>query len=257
MERMPVVFVGHGSPMNVIENNSFTAGWKDMARVIPVPRAILCISAHWYGPGQRVSRAAEPETIHDFYGFPRELYAINYPAPGAPALAEKAAELMGTQAEVTAGRGLDHGAWGVLRLMYPEARVPVCQLSVDSSAFPGENYQTGQKLAPLRDEGVLILGSGNIVHNLNLVEWDNEAGFPWADNFDNHIREAILADDHDRVIHYKKAGESSEQAFYYRDHFDPLLYVLGAAGQDRTKPTEVYNNRRVMGSMSMTSYILR
>lgn len=254
MKEMPVLFVGHGSPMNVVENNRFTQGWAEIAGRMPTPDAILCVSAHWYLDGTAVSGAETPETIHDFYGFPPELYNVEYPAPGAPRLAQKVTGLLEDIAQDDA-RGLDHGAWSVLRFMFPDVDVPVCQLSVNSRNSPLKNYRLGQRLRPLRKEGVLILGSGNIVHNLQKVAWNMpDGGYPWADEFDDYIKQAILEKNHDAVIGYEMAGPAARQAFVYRDHYDPLLYVLGASGTDN--PVVVFNEGRVLGSLSMTSYLI-
>lgn len=251
MIQMPVVFVGHGSPTNVIEKNAFTKGWSEMATHIPKPKAILCVSAHWYNDMDAVSSAAQPDTIHDFYGFPDELYQVEYPAPGAPALAARVAALIpGLQTDPT--RGLDHGAWSVLHFMYPDADIPVTQLCVNAGNTPQESYHTGQSLRPLREEGVLIIGSGNIVHNLARVDWSMTGGFGWADAFDAYIKDAILGQRHDAIIQYQKAGQSAASAFSRRDHYDPLLYALGAAGGSNPS---VFNDARTLGSMSMTSYL--
>lgn len=254
MSKMPVVFVGHGSPMNIVEKNRFTDDWKAMAGEIPVPEAILCVSAHWYGRGQAVSKAARPETIHDFYGFPPDLYRKSYPAPGAPNLAARVADLFSRNIFLDSDRGLDHGAWSVLKFMYPAADIPVCQLSVNASFSPLENYQAGQRLRPLRDEGALIIGSGDVVHNLALVNWEMAGGYDWADEFDAYIKAAVIEGRHGAAINYEKAGPNASQAFTHRDHYDPLLYVLGTA--DKYEPVRVFNDERVMGALSMTSYII-
>ena len=254
MTRMPVIFAGHGSPTNVVERNRFTDGWREMAAAIPRPLAILCVSAHWYGEGAAVSAAERPETIHDFYGFPQALYEIDYPAPGAPELAMRAADLSGKNTHIDAGRGLDHGAWSVLRSMYPQADVPVCQLRVDASLSPRQSYEAGARLVPLREEGVLILGSGDVVHNLSMVDWEMANGYPWADEFDAYIESALRNGRHDDAIDYERAGHAAELAFSYRDHYDPLLYALGAT--DAGEHVRVYNDERVLGSISMTSYLM-
>lgn len=253
MASMPVLFVGHGSPMNVVEKNPFTEGWRAMAAAIPRPRAVLCVSAHWYIEGDLLSGTAQPATIHDFYGFPEELYAVRYPAPGAPALAQRAAGLL-PGAQIDPQRGLDHGAWSVLRFLYPDADIPVVQLSVNAANTPQQNYQTGRALRPLRDEGVLILGSGNIVHNLGRVSWEMDGGYDWADEFDARIKKVVLAGRPEEVIHYEAAGPAAAKAFSIRDHYDPLLYALGAAGEGGG--VQVFCDARVLGSISMTSYIL-
>lgn len=251
MPTMPVLFVGHGSPMNIVEKNPFTVGWREMAAAIPTPKSILCISAHWFTEEDVLSGTEHPGTIHDFGGFPNELYEVEYPAPGSPALAQRAAALV-PGAAVDGSRGLDHGAWSVLHFMYPNADIPVVQLSVNAANSPLESYQTGQALRPLREEGVLILGSGNIVHNLRHVGWDMDSGFDWADDFDAYIKAAILEGRHGDVLHYETAGPSAAQAFVYRDHYDPLLYALGAAGSGGE--VRVFNDARTLGSISMTSY---
>jgi len=251
--KMPVVFVGHGSPMNIIERNRFTEGWIQMAAKLPKPRAIVCISAHWFTDGQSVSTAEQPETIYDFYGFPEELYQLTYPAPGAPATAGRVAGLLGPATGKESRRGLDHGAWSVLRFMFPQADIPVFQLSVNQLNSPQASYQAGGKLKPLRDEGVLILGSGDVVHNLQLVNWEMPNGYPWAESFDAYIKGALLAHNADEVINYERAGIREQKSFYYRDHFDPLLYCLGAT--EASDSVEVYNEATVLGALSMTSYL--
>ena len=252
MQRMPVLFVGHGSPMNSIEENVFTDGWRSMARDITKPKAILCVSAHWFVEANLVSAAESPKTIHDFYGFPESLYEITYPTPGAPAYAQTIVALSKGVVQQVPDRGLDHGAWSVLRFMYPKADVPVLQLSVHAGNTPAQSFQMGRMLSALRGEGVLIIGSGNIVHNLSLVSWDMEGGFPWADDFDRYIKTAILSGRYDDVLRYTLAGGSANHAFVGRDHYDPLLYALGAT--DAGESIQVYNDARVLGSLSMTSY---
>lgn len=252
MKKMPVLFVGHGSPMYVIEENPFKEQWQLIAQRIPVPKAILCISAHWYCEGQAVAATDKPRTIHDFYGFPRALYDVEYPAPGAPELAQRSSELFSGHASLDTEWGLDHGAWSVLRFMYPNADIPVCQLSVNALLTTKQSYQAGALLQPLRKEGVLIIGSGNIVHNLGLVQWTKEDGFPWADEFDGYIKAAVLEREHDKAINYTQE-KSAHHAFISRDHYDPFLYVLGAS--DKNDQVHVFNDVRVMGSLSMTSYL--
>jgi 4,5-DOPA dioxygenase extradiol len=250
---MPVVFVGHGTPMNAVENNEFTKGWKEIGAAIPKPSAILAISAHWYTEGTRLQTAESPKTIHDFYGFPKELYEIQYPAPGAPKIAERAMKLVGDGAFADNTWGIDHGTWSVLRTMYPDADLPVCQMSINRNLSPNELYETGKKLKSLREENVLIIGSGNVVHNLGMVDFSAHGGYGWADEFDQYIYDGIEAEDFDRVIHYQKAGKCAQYAFPTPEHFDPLLYVLGAA--DEKDQLSVYNYSRTLGSLSMTSYV--
>lgn len=248
----PVLFIGHGSPMNILEPNPYADGWRQIARCLPRPKAILSVSAHWYTQGSFVSVSEKPETIHDFYGFPEELYQLDYPAPGAPALARRVLELCG-DAVRPAEYGLDHGSWSVLRSLFPEADIPVAQLSVDGTADSQTAFRLGQALAPLRDENVLILGSGDVVHNLRLIDFDKPDGFVWADEFDRYIQSAVRARRFDDVLHYERAGESAKLAFPTPDHFLPLLYVLGASRPDDT--VDVFLDERVLGSLSMTSYL--
>lgn len=254
MAKMPVLFMGHGSPMNIVEKNRFTRCWKEVADSIAVPAAILCVSAHWFQRGLAVSGTDQPETIYDFYGFPPELYQIKYPAPGAPQLAEKIRQLQPGTIIIDQDRGLDHGTWSLLHFMYPEAEIPVCQLSVNASFSPQESYRAGKLLSPLREEGVLIIGSGNVVHNLAEVDWEKTGGYDWADEFDDFIKKAVTEGSHDDVIHYEKAGPSAKVAFYGRDHYEPLLFALGATESGET--VRVFNDERVMGSLSMTSYLI-
>lgn len=241
--------------MNVIEANRFAKTWEYMAGTFPKPEAILCVSAHWYGMGQFVSSAQQPATIHDFYGFPDELYKIEYPAPGAPELAAKVASLDGLNAAADHAMGLDHGAWCVLSYMYPNADIPVCQLSVNAGNTPQASCDAGRALGPLRSEGVLVIGSGNIVHDLSMIDWGMETGgYGWADEFDLYIRDAITDGRYRDVIDYENAGYSAKKAFKRRDHYDPLLYILGAC--EKGEKARVFNDERVFGSISMTSYII-
>jgi 4,5-DOPA dioxygenase extradiol len=254
MQHMPVVFVGHGSPMNALEDNRFTRQWSLLGERLGRPEAILSVSAHWYTQGTRVSDASAPQMIYDMYGFPQALYRVTYPASGSPALAKQVKGLLGDAVQTDGSWGLDHGTWSVLKWIYPKADIPVVQLSVDQDANPEELYKTGRALRSLRDQGVLILGSGNVVHNLSLVSWDSEGGYPWADAFDRYIRDAVLARNDGGVLRYRDAGDSAANAFVTLDHFAPLPVVLGAA--DEGAKAEVFNDERVMGSLSMTSYVL-
>lgn len=255
MMKMPVVFAGHGSPMNIIEQNRFTDGWRQIAKELPRPKAILCVSAHWFTDGQMVSTARNPETIYDFYGFPNALYEITYPAQGAPEIAETVSSLLGMPTNGDSVRGLDHGAWSVLHFMFPEADVPVFQLSVNRQNTPEDSLEIGRRLRPLREQGILILGSGDVVHNLQLVDWEMGCGYKWANSFDSYIKEAVLSYNTDAVVHYERAGKEEQKSFYYRDHFEPLLYCMGAA--DERDLVKVYNDERVLGALSMTSFLWR
>ncbi len=248
--KMPVLFVGHGSPMNAIEDNEFSRAWRALGEGMPKPRAILAVSAHWYVPGTRVNDAEQTRQIYDMYGFPRALYRLKYEAPGAPELAAEARALL--PAAIDNRWGIDHGTWSVLCHMFPEADIPVTQLSVDLSAPAQAHYKMGQALRPLREKDVLILASGNVVHDLRRVAWEMEGGFPWADEFDEYIRRAIVEDRPEDVVRYERAGACAREAFPTPDHFDPLLYALGA--REPGEPAEVFANRRVLGSLSMTGY---
>lgn len=253
-ERMPAIFVGHGSPMNAIENNQYTAVWAKVAERMKKPVAILSVSAHWFTPGTRVMDSPTPKMIYDMYGFPDELYQITYNAPGSPHYARLTRELIGDRVQVDNSWGLDHGTWSVLCRIYPKADIPVFQLSVDRSASAEEHFEIGRKLCALREEGVLILGSGNVVHNLARVNWNMDGGYPWAEEFDHYIKSNVLSRNDENVIQFDRAGASASLAFTDLDHFAPLLYVLGAS--DETDRVHVFNDSCVLGALSMTSYLL-
>ncbi len=254
MSKMPVIFVGHGSPMNAIENNQYTRAWVEMAKRIPKPKAIIAISAHWYTRGTKVMNEENPKTIHDMYGFPKELYEILYNAPGNPKLAEIAKNLISKESVYDNSWGIDHGTWSVLVHMYPERDIPVFQISIDATAAPEVHYKIGQELKVLREQGVLLFGSGNIVHNLRLVDWHAEdKGFDWAYKFDAYIKDSIESGNHDNVINYLSLGETAKFAVPTPDHFYPILYILGAT--DKEDKVSVYNYSCMMGSLSMTSYL--
>lgn len=251
--KMPALFVGHGSPMNAIEDNIYTSNWMKIAGRIPRPEAILSVSAHWYTSGTRIMDEARPRMIYDMYGFPEELYRIEYKAKGSPELAHLTKELIGRTVTIDNGWGYDHGTWSVLHRMYPEADIPLYQLSVDYNADAGTHFRIGREIGALREKGVLILGSGNVVHNLSRINWGMEGGYPWAVEFDNYIKDKIMSRQYQDAVHYEKAGKASESAFYTPDHFYPLLYVLGAAVEDDR--VSVFNDSCMMGSMSMTCYL--
>lgn len=250
---MPVLFVGHGSPMNAIEENEFTKNWAKVAQLFPRPKAILSISAHWYTNGTRITDAANPRTVYDMYGFPKELYQIVYNAPGAPELAHLAKSLIHRETIIDNSWGIDHGTWSVLHKMYPAADIPVLQLSVDQNAAAEIHYEIGKELKSLREQGVLIFASGNVVHNLRMVDWNMDQGYPWAEEFDEYIKEKILHKEYEDVVHYERAGQSAQMAFPTPEHFYPLLYVLGAV-RDSDQP-KVFNESCVLGGLSMTSYL--
>lgn len=253
MSRMPALFVGHGSPMNAIEDNEFTRSWEIIALQIPKPKAILSISAHWYTEGTRITDAPQPKMVYDMYGFPDALYEVVYKPKGAPELAQLTKTRITKEVKIDNSWGFDHGTWSVLSKMYPEADTPVFQLSIDGSASAESQFKIGQEISALRDQGILIFGSGNIVHNLSRVSWEMKGGYPWAVEFDDYIKDNIVNKQYENVINYKTAGESSQSAFYTPDHFYPLLYVLGASKED--DKVAVFNDSCTMGSMSMTSYL--
>lgn len=254
-EKMPVLFIGHGSPMNGIEDNSFSQGWADMARQIPPPKAVLVISAHWETKGTKITAMEQPQTIHDFGGFPRALYEVQYPAPGDPALAREATQL--TQAasiELDHDWGLDHGAWTVVRHMYPDASIPVLQLSIDYTKGPQHHYELAAELQALRHKGVLVIGSGNMVHNLRMVAWDKldaNYGFDWALQINETFKQLIAEGAHPRLVQYEKLGAEARLAIPTPEHYLPLVYTLGLS----TPKDDIrfFNDRPVGGSLTMTS----
>jgi len=258
--RMPVLFVGHGSPMNAIEDNEFSRGWKEVANSIPRPDAILCVSAHWETWGPLVTAMDAPRTIHDFGGFPQELFEVEYPAPGSGWLAH---ELRKSVRQVELGFdhdwGLDHGCWSVLKQMYPEATVPVVQLSLDYTKTPQAHYDLARELAPLRDQGVLILGSGNIVHNLRLVvlpgnrlsEFNRPFAFGWAREADALLKRLIDVGDHQALINYPSLGQAVQLAIPTPEHYLPLLYALALKEPDDR--LTYFNDKPIAGSLTMTS----
>jgi 4,5-DOPA dioxygenase extradiol len=248
---MPALFVGHGSPTNAIQDNEFTEAWAEAARSLPRPRAILCVSAHWETAGTQVTAMERPRTIHDFYGFPAALSAKEYPAPGAPDVARLAQDtLRKTRLALDMDWGLDHGAWSVLCRMFPQADVPVVQLSLDRTQPPAYHYDLGRELKGLRRKGVLIVGSGNMVHNLREVVWQDTA-HGWALEFDAKLKELILAGDHDSIIRYPKFGQAARLAVPTNEHYLPLLYVLGL--QEKRDEVRFFADKVTLGSMSMRS----
>jgi len=248
---MPALFIGHGSPMNAIEDSEFSRAWAEVARSLPKPKAILCVSAHWQTAGTRVTAMEQPRTIYDFYGFPQELYEKRYPAPGSPELAKMTVEtLRESHVGLDSERGLDHGAWAVLCQMYPKADVPVVQLSLDQRKQPALHYELGRELRALRRKGVLIIGSGNIVHNLREMAWEDTA-YDWALEFDSHMKDLILSGDHKAIVDYSKLGRSARLAVPTLEHYLPLLYVLGA--QNKAERVKFFAEKVTLGSMSMRS----
>jgi len=252
--RLPAVFFGHGNPMNAIQSNAWTLAWNALGAAVPRPRAILAVSAHWYQPGTPVTAMAAPRTIHDFGGFPRELYRVRYPAPGDPTLALRVRTLLApTPVVLDEDWGLDHGTWAVLRHVFPEADVPVVQLGIDETQPPGFHYELGRRLSPLRDEGVLVVGSGNLVHNLHAYGWGRRSMEPydWAVRFEDVVRDLLRTGEHGPLVAYESLGRDALLSVPTPDHYLPLLYVLGLRGPGEavTYPVEGFDG----GSISMLS----
>jgi len=251
---MPAIFFGHGNPMNAVMNNNYTEGWRRMGKQTPKPKAILSISAHWFVPKTGVTISTAPRTIHDFGGFPRELYQVQYPAPGDPELARRVKTLLEPlQVNLDNSWGLDHGTWSVLRHVYPAADVPVVQLSIDETQPSSFHFDIGRKLAPLRDEGILIVGSGNLVHNLHTYAWGRHVPDPydWAIRFENEAKEMMLAGEYKPLINYETLGPEASLSIPTPDHYLPLLYVIATRQQGEviTFPIEGVDG----GSISMLS----
>jgi len=253
---MPVLFVGHGSPMNGIEDNEFSVRWEQMAKEIPTPAAVLVISAHWFTNGTRITAMDFPETIHDFGGFPQSLFDVQYPAPGNPGLAQETASLLhSAHVELDHDWGLDHGAWSVVRRMYPEAKIPVLQLSIDYTKPAQYHYDLAKELYSLRKKGVLIIGSGNMVHNLRMISWQNmnNAGFgyDWALTMNDKFKQIISSGDYTPLINYESLGAEARLAIPTPEHYLPLLYSLGLKGSK--DEISFFNDKAVAGSLTMTS----
>jgi len=250
-QTMPVLFVGHGSPMNAIEENEFSRAWVQIASGLPRPKAIVCVSAHWETNGVAVTAMPDPRTIHDFYGFPRALSEVQYPAPGSPELAERiCSQLSDLNVTLDQSWGLDHGTWSVLRQMYPAADIPVIQLSLARKQTPDFHYELGRRLQFLRTENVLVVGSGNIVHNLRLVAF-NAPPFDWADEWDQFVSRAIEMDDHLPLIQYEQQGRAALLSINTAEHYLPLLYILGMKMPE--DPVTFYNGQIFAASLSMRS----
>jgi 4,5-DOPA dioxygenase extradiol len=252
---MPVLFVGHGSPMNAIEDNEFSRGWGTVATQLPLPSAIVCVSAHWETIDTQVTAMDRPRTIHDFFGFPQALYAIEYPAPGQPTLAKGIQSLVkATRVALDLRWGLDHGTWSVLRHMFPNAQVPTVQLSLDRTRSPQEHYDLACEFSGLRRQGVLVIGSGNMVHNLRLLNWeDMETPYDWAQEADAELKRRILAHDHGALIDHRRLGTWAALAVPTLEHYLPMLYVL--ALQEEGDAARFFNES-VLSSLSMTSFVL-
>lgn len=255
-QKMPVLFIGHGSPMNGIETNKFSQTWLKLAKEIPVPKAVLCISAHWLTKGTHVTAMVKPKTIHDFGGFPQALFDVQYPAPGNPELAAETKKIVSsTDVGLDHDWGLDHGTWSVVRQMYPLANIPVLQLSIDYNRPAQYHYDLAKQLSSLRNKGVLIIGSGNMVHNLGMVDFsrlsDADYGFDWAIEMNQKFKTKILNRDHASLIDWKSMGKAAELAIPTPDHYYPLIYTL--ALQDKNESAVFFNDNAVGGSLTMTS----
>lgn len=254
--QMPVLFIGHGSPMNAIEDNEFSRGWREVGKALSRPNAILCISAHWETRGTFVTAMTMPKTIHDFGGFPQELFDVQYPAPGSPELAKETKSIIRkTEVGLDDQWGLDHGAWSVIKRLFPKADVPVIEMSLDYNQGAQYHYDLAKELAALRKKGILIVGSGNMVHNLRMIAWDKikepEYGYDWAIEANEKMKRFILSGDHRSLINYKAQGKAFDLAIPTPDHFLPLLYAL--ALKEGNEPISLFNDKATMGSLTMTS----
>ena len=254
-EKMPVLFLGHGSPMNAIEENEFVRGFRNVAKEIPKPNAILCVSAHWETRGTFVTAMDKPTTIHDFGGFPKALFDVQYPAPGSPELAKETKSIVKkTEVGLDEKWGLDHGAWSVIKHLYPQADVPVIQMSLDYYQTPQYHYELAKELAVLRNKGVLIIGSGNMVHNLRMVAWnrlEEEFAFDWAIEASEKMKKYILSGDHKQLIDFHSQGNAFDLAIPTPEHYLPLLYTL--ALKEENEKIKLFNDKPVAGSLTMTS----
>ncbi|WP_197744628.1 4,5-DOPA-extradiol-dioxygenase [Candidatus Nitrosacidococcus tergens] len=252
---MPLLFLGHGSPMNAIEENEFVTGFRNISTEIPKPNAILCISAHWETQETQVTAMKNPATIHDFFGFPQELFEVQYPAPGSPKLAMETKLLIkSTEVNLDYNWGLDHGAWSVIKHLYPDADIPTVEMSLDVNKTPQQHYELAQELIPLREKGVLIIGSGNIVHNLKKVDWqkiNEEFAYDWAMEANEKVKQLILDDDHQMLIDFKNQGSAFQLAIPSVEHYLPLLYILGL--KEKGESISFFNDKPVAGALSMTS----
>lgn len=250
--KMPVLFVGHGNPMNAIENNAYTQAWQKIGINLPTPNAILCVSAHWETNGTFITAMELPQTIHDFGGFPQALFDVQYPAKGNPVLATQISQIV-TKTTVTPNYnwGLDHGCWSVLKHLYPQNNIPVLQLSLNKNQPIAWHYSLAQELQSLRQKGVLIIGSGNMVHNLGIINWKNDRAYDWAIEANSKIKSLIVADAHQQLINYEQLGSAVKLAIPTTEHYLPLLYTLGLKTKDEN--ISFFNDSIDLGSISMTS----
>ena len=255
-EKMPILFLGHGSPMNAIEDNQFVRGFREIAKTLPLPKAILCISAHWYTNGTKIMSSALPKTIHDFGGFPDSLFQVQYPAKGNPEFAGAVNEILKEYSSTLSEEwGLDHGAWSVLIHLFPNANIPVIQLSIDYTKPASYHYELAQRLKNLRNKGILIFGSGNIVHNLGMIDWANfekdNYGFDWAKEVQEKTNHAIINRDFQYLVDFTKNGKAFQNAIPTPDHYLPLIYTTALS--DKNDKIEFFNDKLLAGSLSMTS----
>ncbi|MCI1821950.1 MAG: 4,5-DOPA dioxygenase extradiol [Megasphaera sp.] len=253
MKKMPVLFIGHGNPMNAIEENDYVKTWRSIPSFFEKPTAILAISAHWYTDGSYINNLLKPQQIYDMYGFPKALYELQYHASGSPALASQVQQVLGDDIAVDNSWGIDHGSWSVLQAMYPEADIPVVQMSVNKNISLQRQFLLGRALRPLRDRNILILASGNIVHNLAMLDWELQAGFHWADKFDHTVRDYVIQHDYDAVFRLMQEKSLFQFSVPTLDHFSPLVYAMGASSDEDV--ITVYNDSRTMGALSMTSFV--
>lgn len=256
---MPLLFLGHGSPMNAIEENEFVQGFRGIAQKLPKPQAILCISAHWETKGTFVTAMEKPKTIHDFGGFPKALFDVQYPAPGSPALAKEVKEIMTpTLVGEDLDWGLDHGAWSVVKHLYPQADVPIIQMSLDYNATPDRHFELGKMLSSLRKKGILIIGSGNMIHNLRMVAWDKfqekDYAYDWTREVSNQMKDYILNGNFESLVKYSANGKNWNMAIPTPEHYLPLLYILGLKGEKEN--ITLFNDKAVAGSLTMTSVMI-
>jgi 4,5-DOPA dioxygenase extradiol len=251
--KTPLLFIGHGSPMNGIEDNQFSQTWEKLGRELTQPSAVIVVSAHWFTKGTFVTAMDKPRTIHDFYGFPKPLFDVQYPAPGDPALAKETASLIHkTEVGFDHEWGLDHGTWSVVKRMFPDAKIPVLQLSIDYRKGPAFHYELARELASLRKKNVLIIGSGNMVHNLGVMDWTlPESGYDWAIETNTKFKDLIATGDHAPLIKYESLGQAARLSIPTPEHYLPLLYILGL--KEENESVSFFNDKTVMGSISMTS----
>lgn len=254
-DKMPVLFIGHGSPMNAIEDNTFSREWQRIGKSLPKPSAIICISAHWETRGTYITAVPQPPTIHDFGGFPQRLFDVQYPAPGFPELATALSEIEQPNVLLDQQWGLDHGAWSILKHLYPKADIPVLELSIDYTQSPEKHYQLAQQLTLLRERGVLFIGSGNMVHNLRMVEWSKlnveNYSFDWASEANTKMKSFIHVYDHNSLIDFSNQGEAFKLAIPTSEHYIPLLYTIGLSS--KSDNIRLFNDVAVGGSLTMTS----